>query len=115
MKIAGKIWGQTAELFKNSNVEIHRLEITKDGYCSKHKHLHKFNMFFVERGQVEIRVWKNDYSLVDTTILNTHDIHVVEPGEFHQFKVLKSGVMFEIYWVELRSCDIEREEIGGQK
>lgn len=113
MKIAGKIWGQTAELFKNSNVEIHRLEI-KTGFCSKHKHLHKFNMFFVEKGQVEIKVWKNDYKLVDTTILNTHDIHVVAPGEFHQFKVLKAGVMFEIYWVELTN-DIERESIGGQE
>ena len=34
----GKVWGQTQPLFNKNNVEIHRIETNKGGYCSKHKH-----------------------------------------------------------------------------
>ena len=43
MKIQGKVWGKPQEIFKNSNFELHRIEAKKGGYCSVHKHLHKFN------------------------------------------------------------------------
>ena len=30
----GKIWGKTLDIFKNSNFELHRIEIKKGGFCS---------------------------------------------------------------------------------
>ena len=109
----GKIWGNTQLLFNKSNVEIHRLIINKGGYCSKHKHKHKYNMFFVESGIIEVHVEKNDYHLIDTTVLTAGDITIVKPGEYHWFKGLNTGVVYEIYWTELDSNDIDRETIGG--
>ena len=38
--IQGKVWGSTGPLFFKNNVEIHRIEVVKGGFCSKHKHEH---------------------------------------------------------------------------
>ena len=46
---AGKVWGDTVNIFSNHNFEFHRIQVKKGGYCSKHKHLHKFNGFYIER------------------------------------------------------------------
>ena len=113
MEKSGKIWGETSPIFSRNNVEIHRIFGKKGGRCSKHKHEHKFNMFFLESGEMEIKVWKNDYDLVDSTILkNTGDQSIVKPGEYHQFIVLEDCICFEIYWTQLNCSDIVREECG---
>lgn len=114
MEIHGKIWGLTSELFRNNSVEIHRIEGKKGFKCSKHKHIHKYNMFYVESGILKIRIWKNAYDLVDTTIVNPQQSTVVKPGEFHRFEVLQDCVAFEIYWVVLDADDIVRQDHGGK-
>ena len=111
---SGKVWGETSVLLRKNNVEISRLEVKYSGYCSKHKHDHKFNQFFVEKGKVRIKVWKNDYDLCDETILNEGDSMVVMPGEYHRFEAMRDSVLYEMYWVQLSSDDIEREEVGGK-
>ena len=114
MNIQGKVWGSTSILFIKNNVEINRITCEKDGFCSKHKHTSKYNMFFVEKGSLEISVWKNDYDLVDKTILKEHQNCIVSPGEYHAFRCIKEGtIAFEIYWVEIDPNDIERESVGG--
>ena len=113
MNIAGKIWGSTSELFNKNNVEIHRIEIKEGAYCSIHKHEHKFNMFFVESGELLVKVWKNDYNLIDQTTLKKSDSTTVSPGEFHQFLAIKDTVAYEIYWTEIQLNDIIRKDCGG--
>jgi len=114
MDIQGKVWGSTSLLFCKNNVEIHRIEGNKDGYCSKHKHEHKYNMFFVEKGSLAIEIWK-EYKLVDKTILTAGNSCTVPPGQYHKFTVLEEDtVAFEIYWVELSQSDISRERVGGK-
>ena len=109
----GKVWGETRPLFNKNNVEIHRIETKKGGYCSKHKHEFKYNSFYVERGKLEITAWKNDYDLVDKTILVDGEATTVPPGEYHTFKALEDSVCYEIYWVEISDKDIVRENSGG--
>jgi mannose-6-phosphate isomerase-like protein (cupin superfamily) len=111
--LAGKVWGSTQQIIANGVFEFHRIEIKKDGYCSKHKHAHKFNGFFLESGKLEIHVFKNDYDLEDVTILEPGDYTEVGPGEYHFFKALDDCVAFEIYWAKLDHNDIVRETVGG--
>ena len=111
--VQGKVWGNTKPLFLKNNVEIHRIEATAGGYCSKHCHEHKYNLFFVERGKLKITVWKNDYDLVDETIISSGESTVVPPKEYHTFEALEDAVAYEIYWVELLEKDINRENCGG--
>ena len=67
---AGKIWGQTELIHANGVLEFHRIEYKAGIKCSEHEHQFKWNGFFVESGKMLIRVWQNDYDLVDETILN---------------------------------------------
>lgn len=113
MQIAGKVWGETSALFNKNNVEIHRIEANAGGYCSKHKHEHKANAFFVESGLLRIEVWQNDYDLVDTTYLERGNMLTVPAGVYHRFVAEEDTVAYEIYWVELDAKDIVREDHGG--
>jgi len=118
MKISskqGKVWGTTQLLFFKNNVELHRISAEAGGYSSKHVHEHKFNAFYVESGKLKITAWKNDYDLVDETIITASQTTVVPPGEYHMFEALEDTIAYEIYWVELPEKDIVREGCGGQK
>lgn len=112
---SGKVWGHTRELFNRNNVEIHRIEVAQDGFCSKHKHEHKWNMFYVEEGTLFVEVWKKDYDLCDTTTLSAGENMAIAPGEYHRFKALTDVTAYEIYWVQLDQSDIARETVGGIK
>lgn len=111
--IAGKIWGTTELIEQNHALEFHRIEINEGGICSKHKHEAKTNGFFVESGRLLIRVWQNDYDLVDETILYPGDYTTVKPGVYHQFEALTDVIAYELYWAPpLQHNDIQRETVG---
>jgi mannose-6-phosphate isomerase-like protein (cupin superfamily) len=110
---AGKIWGKTEALFNQNNVELHRIEVERGGYCSKHKHEHKWNMFFVESGELEVIVWTGG-GVHDSTLLIQGDNTAVPPGVFHQFRAITDVVAYEIYWTDLSADDIVRETVGGK-
>ena len=110
---AGKAWGVTEALFNRNNVEMHRIEVDAGGFCSKHKHEHKWNMFYVEIGELEILTWK-DGGVIDCTVLKPGDNAAVPPGEFHQFRAITDVIAYEIYWVDLHADDIVRETVGGK-
>ena len=111
--LQGKVWGQTELLFNKNNVEIHRIEGRLGGFCSKHTHDNKWNMFFVEAGQLRIKTWM-EYGLVDETVLNAGQMCSVPPKHPHMFVVEQPDtVAYEVYWVELRGDDIVRQGVGG--
>ena len=112
---AGKVWGETELIHANGVLEFHRIQTVKGGVCSKHMHGFKWNGFFVESGEMLVRVWQKDYDLVDETILKAGDFTKVKPGVLHQFEGLKDGVAFELYWAEFRHNDIQRESVGHLK
>lgn len=112
---AGKVWGTTELIEANCALEFHRIEMIKGGVCSKHLHRYKWNGFYVESGQMLIKVWQRDYDLIDETILNPGDYSKVKPGLYHQFECLESGTAYELYWAEFNHQDIVRETVGGMK
>lgn len=109
---AGKVWGTTELIEANGALEFHRIEMKKNGVCSKHLHKYKWNGFYVESGKMRIKVWQKDYDLVDETILEAGDYTKVKPGLYHKFECLEDGVAYELYWAEFAHNDIERESVG---
>lgn len=109
----GKVWGDTIEIFSNQGVEVHRINANKGGYSSKHKHLHKHNLFFVESGKLRVIIWHPKYNLVDETILEPGQMTSVPPGVYHKFEAIESTIAFEFYWTEISKDDIDREDCGG--
>lgn len=112
--IQGKVWGSTQCIIKTNNFEVHRISIKKGYECSKHKHNHKINGFFIERGVLEIHTWKNDYDLVDITKLSRGDFTEVCPNEWHKFVSITDVVAYEIYWLPSIDSDIIRDTVGGK-
>tara|TARA_Y100000389_G_scaffold204994_1_gene261744 strand:- start:8641 stop:8991 length:351 start_codon:yes stop_codon:yes gene_type:complete len=108
----GKIWGNTECLFDKNNVSMHRIEVHKGYMCSRHYHLHKHNMFYVEKGKLKIEVWQKDYDLIDETIIADGQSTSVSPGLQHRFSALEDTIAFEIYFVELDNNDIIRIDKG---
>lgn len=109
---SGKVWGETCAIMQNPLVEFHRITVNAGSRCSTHKHAHKWNGFYVERGILEIHVKKSEYELTDVTILKAGDFCQVKPGEYHWFVCVESCVAFEIYWPEVLSDDIQRLDVG---
>lgn len=116
MDKSGKYWGHTRTLFNINNVELHYLEIKNSGYCSEHKHDHKYNKFIILEGSITIMSWKSGNDLQPDIInLSMNDECTISPGIFHKFVNNSTEIckMLEIYWVELNPSDITRRSIGG--
>jgi len=112
MIIQGKVWGHTIPVFCKNNVEINKLKLNRGHQCSKHIHDSKYNMFYVISGEIKVRVWKNEYDLVDETVLTADQGTIVKPKEYHRFEVLQDSVILEVYWVQLDVGDILRADVG---
>ena len=111
-RIEGKVWGETTPILQTPMIEIHKVFIHSGGQCSTHKHDHKWNGFLVVQGTVEIHVEKNDYDLVDKTVLTDGEFTTVKPGEFHYFKANEDSVLYEIYYIDPIQEDIFRKNVG---
>lgn len=112
--LSGKCWGRTKCILKNPFCEVHRLQASKGTVCSIHLHRFKTNLFFVESGKLLIRVWKNEYDLIDETILGPGEYTEVSPNEKHQFEALEDTIAFEVYYPEGITNDIVRDNVGGK-
>lgn len=111
---SGKFWGKTQGIFEGPNSEVHYLQIEQGGYCSKHRHVHKYNRFFLIEGSLKIIIYRPQGE--DITILSPGDYTDVPPNTWHRFECLETSKCLEIYWVEdLDPGDIEREDTGGKK
>lgn len=113
MTTQGKVWGLTTEIYRSFNFSAHHLSINQYGYCSKHRHQHKYNLFYVLKGRLKITIWRDGHP--DITVLIPGQTSAISPGFFHQFEGLENTECIEIYYVFLEEPDIERESQGGIK
>jgi len=113
----GKIWGLTSCIFNRNNVEIHRIEAKKGGYCSTHNHKSKYNIFFVEKGLLKVTIfrWDAGQEIKDEILLSKGEMTSISPGIDHMFEAIEDTIAFEIYYVELDPSDIQRKNVGGIK
>ncbi|MCK5342257.1 MAG: cupin domain-containing protein [Candidatus Heimdallarchaeota archaeon] len=110
----GKNWGYTTEIFRNAMVSAYHLEINEGGYCSEHRHKHKYNMFYILSGVLELTIWR-DKKTKDVTIIEAGQSTAISPGFYHKFKGITKCEAIEIYQVLLIEPDIERRTIGGME
>ena len=107
----GKKWGYTTRIFRDSSISIHHLEIKKDGFCSEHRHEHKYNLFYVISGVLELTIWCDEEK--DVTIVSAGQITEIPPGFWHKFKGITPVECIEMYRARLVGEDIERRTEGG--
>ncbi len=112
----GKVWGETELLLKTPLIEIHRLHVMPNSFCSTHKHNYKVNAFYCILGSLTIVTEKNDYALIDETMISGGEFTTVKPGEFHHFRTGDAYCeALEIYYPESLGEDIVRKTVGGTR
>ena len=55
---SGKVWGETELVLQTPFIEFHRIWVHQGGFCSLHKHEHKWNMFYVTSGELAVHTHK---------------------------------------------------------
>ena len=114
----GKKWGYTTEIFRNAFTSAHHLEVRKGGFCSEHRHKHKYNSFYIIMGVLEITIWQqdedgNETGIKDITLLASGQSSEVPTGLWHQFRAITKCDAIEMYQVLLEGEDIDRRTEGG--
>jgi len=116
-----KIWGTVRHLFAASNAAVSYLEVKAGFRCSRHKHMHRANLFAVVDGEIMVEEWAADMldqpddEHLRRTRLCSGEVLVVPSGVLHRFRVVESGHVVEVYWPDMGVDldDIERLDVGG--
>lgn len=109
----GKVWGETTLIFSSGHVSVHFLEIKKGGFCSRHRHSRKTNLFHIISGQLEICQWETPRSEPDITMLLSGESLFIPITLWHRFRALEDTHCIEICEAMSIDEDIERESAGG--
>jgi len=108
MERTHKSWGEKWNLFQNDLCEVSILYLQPNERCSWHKHMAKYNQFFVIEGEIFIKT--------ETGIarVGKNQIFTTKPGEYHEFQTHElPATIQEIMFVRYDSEDIQRVTTGG--
>ena len=110
-----KVWGKTSCVYRNPTTEFHYIIAKQGGYCSRHKHRHKWNRFLVISGKLLVHYYKpGEDKPVFTYTLPPGSVLDVPPGIEHRFEAGENSQAIEVYWTnEIDPSDIERHDSGG--
>lgn len=108
-KIEQKTWGLKEILHLSDTAQLDFLSINEDSSCSVHIHYHKYNLFYVVCGKLEITLFtKNGEKRY--TLDEDRRIMIVRPGVYHQFKALEPTECIEYSYVQYSVDDINRKD-----
>ena len=114
-----KVWGKTKLVTIQNNFEVHELEVTAGGYCSRHRH-RKWNRFHIFSGKLVVELfadsprWPSSKPIIDR-ILGPGDFFEVAPDTWHRFRAEQDTHCIELYWIGVDPQDIERADVGGMQ
>lgn len=114
-----KIWGRVWHIFASSHASCSYLEVEHGSWCSRHIHRERVNVFVSVSALLKILEWADEKEQTPkTTMLRPGEVYEVPAGVLHQFQVVGTGSLIEIYYPvpggEVRQDDIERLDIGGR-
>lgn len=119
-----KCWGEVQHVFTADEVAVSVLRVNGGFRCSRHYHEHRDNQFDVISGEIEVWEWHDSahvtagpYSpLYKTNLVAGQSVRIVA-NKPHMFRVLKSGIVVEIYTAFDGPVDIDdiiRFDEGGR-
>jgi quercetin dioxygenase-like cupin family protein len=80
--------------------------------CSFHKHTSKFNLFYVNEGELYIKL-DNGVS-VEVHVIKEGSSFTTPPMQMHEFQTRDAAtVITEVMYVKYDPNDIDRETLGG--
>jgi quercetin dioxygenase-like cupin family protein len=106
MPIIEKHWGKTLLVFDNETIHIYLAWINQGGFCSKHYHKNKHNLFFLQSGSIIVKTWNTD--TINEHKLIAGDKILVKNNIWHQFLAVEESILLEIYYSTIDHEDIIR-------
>jgi len=113
MERTRKTWGEKWTIFQNDLCEVSVLYLKPKQRCSWHYHKTKYNLFFVVRGKLIVKL--DDGVGVGSSDVLENQIFTTRPGEPHEFRTAKKKtIIIEVMFVKYDPEDIFRESQGGK-
>lgn len=108
-----KTWGENFIVYTSDTCSVRSIRIVPGGYCSKHIHKHRHNLFHVLSGRLQVSIQREN-GIVDETVLGPGETTSVPPGELHWFLAIEETTAIEVYYPHpVEDRDIERQSVGG--
>ena len=117
--VEDKCWGKVAHLFNADHCAVSYLEVNAYFRSSRHRHDWRANQFSVVTGRIAVEEFDEaSLTLKKSTVVDPGQSYTVPSGVVHRFRVLKSGVVIEVYWPDVPGGaalldDITRFDVGG--
>lgn len=113
-----KVWGRVAHVFANEHAAVSCLDVRAGYQCSIHLHAQRVNQFSVLSGQLYIDIFPTD-DTKQSVLVSQGETFVVDAGVKHRFRVVKTGMVVEVYWPAKQGDkvsieDIIRDNVGGR-
>lgn len=112
IRLEKRTWGEKDVLHLSDLAQLDFLLIYEGGYCSKHIHYHKYNLFHLICGKLEITLFTKSGEKKYILHENKRTM-LIRPGVYHQFKALEKTECLEYSYVQYSEDDINRENEGG--
>lgn len=110
-----KLWGETTLLVHNQHIEMSLISIVRGGYCSKHLHEYKTNIFVVLSGCLLVTVYDAD-GRESTSLVESGGCLGVDAKLKHRFEAMAPTSAMEVYYPVVGPVlldDIVRDDVGG--
>ena len=110
----GKLWGTTSRVTDSERSIICIINVVKGGYCSKHFHESKDNMFVVTEGSLVVRQWDNlrdDSEYFDTVLEPSSGSLTVPCKKLHKFYSPDGCKAIEVYVSSYPDLVVKEEDI----
>ncbi|MHC4748381.1 MAG: cupin domain-containing protein [Planctomycetota bacterium] len=108
MERTRKTWGEKSNIFQNNLSEVSVLYLKPWQRCSWHRHLQKYNLFYVLKGKLVLKLEDGESEVLPGQIFTT------VPGEYHEFQTRDlDTVIIEVMYVQYDANDIQRDLLGG--
>lgn len=104
-----KPWGATRPVFENQIASVFECQTKRGGFSSVHYHEAKENVFLITGGAVAV-VWFSAWVL-QRRVLRIGESLAVPPLVPHQFQVIETGGMIEVYTQSGSQQPVERRDI----
>lgn len=115
-----KEWGLDKRILWQTGFDLHVIYIKEGGKCSRHKHLRKYNYFFVIEGELLLIYWyydRQERKEVKKEIIlsaeSENQSYYISPGKYHQFLAKTNVVALEVYYNMVKQDDIIRYQESG--
>lgn len=98
-----KAWGSVEHVLTDNRLVVSVLDVKANAYCSIHKHAKRFNHFVVVSGKIRIFYFGKGESPINEgnyLDLESGGSVTVAPDVWHQFVVVRDGVVCETYWTD---------------